>query len=57
MDSRQDIGAHRDGNGPLRIFTYGDTGNAQTRGLLLDAARVGDHQCGVAHEPQEIQVT
>ena len=49
-------GAGLDGFGALRRVAHDEHGFAQPRGLLLDAARVGEHDVGPLHQADEGEI-
>ena len=52
----QPVGAGRERDGPLRVGAQRQAGHVEDRGLLLDAARVGDDGGRAADERQEVDV-
>jgi len=51
-----DIRSTLHGDGPLRIFSDGDAGNAQTRCFFLDASGIGHDDRCMLHQTQKIQI-
>src|SRR5438309_2601346 len=47
------VGSLSDGNGSLRIASYRQAGYAESGGLFLDSAGVGDYYSRVRHESEE----
>ena len=50
------VGALGDGDGALGIFAHGEAGDAEGGGFFLDAAGIGEHQAGAAHETEKIEI-
>src|SRR5690606_23916800 len=48
----QRVGALLDGDRALGIGAQRETGHAETRGLLLHAAGIGEHEARLAHQPE-----
>src|SRR5690348_14648059 len=54
--TNQKVGTLGDGDGALGIFAQGKAGDAESRGLFLDATGIGEHEAGFAQETEKIEV-
>src|SRR5262249_17792589 len=45
-----------DGDGTFGVFAHGEARYRQRCSFFLDAARVGQHEAGVAQQPQRLEI-
>src|SRR2546429_9244704 len=56
IGTNQQVCALGDGNGALRVIAQRKAGDTESRGLFLDATRIGEDELGFAQETEKIEV-
>src|ERR1700732_2577205 len=56
IGANQQVCSLGDGNGALCVLTQRKAGDAESRGLFLDATRIGEDELGFAQETEKIEV-